>query len=76
MNWIDEQIARERANDMQREQAHLALVSAAQQARRGHPRFYAPLLAGLGRRMAAFGAGLEQRYTPLPEPLGETCALP
>ncbi len=75
MNWIDEQFARERAHDMQREQAHLALVSAVQQARRARPRFYAPLLVGLGRRMAAFGAGLEQRYTPLPDPIGESCAL-
>ena len=39
-------------------------------------RIMAPLLARLGRHMAAIGAGLEQRYAPLPESLGEPCALP
>jgi hypothetical protein len=76
MNWIDEQIARERAHDLQRENERQALVSAAQRAGPARPRFYAPLLAGLGRHMAAIGAGLEQRYAPLPESLGEPCALP
>jgi hypothetical protein len=78
-HWINEQIARERYIDMVHEerQRHLvALVVAARRraarsrlgASRRNARFYGLLLARLGRRMAAWGCGLEARYGPIVEP--------
>lgn len=73
MNWIDEQVAREHAHDIQRDAERQALVSAAERSGPARAHFYAPWLAGLGRRLVALGIVLEERYTPLPEPIGESC---
>lgn len=64
LNWNHEQYAAERYKDMHRAAANAALVAAAQAAQPKQPRFYAPLLAQLGRRLVRWGSGLEARYTP------------
>ena len=68
-NWVDEQIARQRFEDLVREeQLHrLAIAALALQPSR-RPRFYGPLLAGLGRRLVLWGGRLEARYSAMVEP--------
>jgi len=67
-NWVDEQIARQRFDDLVREeQLHrLAVLASALQSR--PPRFYGPLLASLGRRLVVWGGRLEARYSAMVEP--------
>jgi hypothetical protein len=67
-SWIDEQIARQRAEDMVREQRLRAAAGWAQLAWLPTPRFYGPLLAGLGRRLVVWGVRLEARYSAIAEP--------
>ncbi|MFN8501674.1 hypothetical protein [Kouleothrix sp.] len=67
-DWIDEQIAYARRDDLQRYERQLALGRSVATARGRRPRFYGPLLARLGRHLAAWGAGLEARYSPPAEP--------
>jgi hypothetical protein len=68
LNWIDEQIARQRYEDLVREeQLHrLAISMLALQSR--PPRFYGPLLAGLGHRLVVWGSRLEARYSAMIDP--------
>ena len=68
LNWVDEQIARQRHEDLVREeQLHrLAISALALQSR--PPRFYGPLLAGFGRRLVLWGGRLEARYSAIVEP--------
>jgi hypothetical protein len=67
-NWVDEQIARQRYADLVREeQLHRIVISTlALQSR--PPRFYDPLLAGLGHRLVVWGGRLEARYHAMIEP--------
>jgi hypothetical protein len=70
--WMDEQIARERYIDMvheERQHRIIALVVAARRrVARQQARFYSPVLAGFGRRLVAWGCGLEARYGAICEP--------
>ena len=43
------------------------LIREALKGQRGRVAFYAPLLAGVGKRLMNWGKALESRYTPLPE---------
>jgi len=61
-NWIDEQIQRQRFNDMIRtarrdHMAHVALAAGAQRTR-----FYSPALAQVGRWLETWGYRLQTRY--------------
>jgi hypothetical protein len=61
-NWIDEQIQRQRFNDMLRtarrdQMAHVALAARSQ---RSH--FYHPILAEAGRWLELWGYRLQARY--------------
>jgi hypothetical protein len=73
LNWVDEQIARQHMEDLVREeQLHrLAISALALQSR--PPRFYGPLLAGLGRRLVVWGGQLESRYSAMVEPTIVAC---
>ncbi len=65
------QYANQRAADFQREAAKHQLIQHVLEAREKRIRFYAPLLARVGRQFAEVGARLERRYTAsLPEPQG------
>lgn len=66
--WIDEQIARQRAEDMLREQQLRAAAGFARLVWSPAPHFYGPLLAGLGRRLVVWGVRLEARYSAIVEP--------
>lgn len=70
-NWVDEQIARQRFDDLMREEHlhRLAELASALQARQSRPpRFYGPLLVSLGRRLVMWGCRLEARYSAMVEP--------
>lgn len=71
-NWVDEQIARQRYNDILREERQQRVVEIVLAARRREARqrarFYSPILARLGRRLVAWGCRLETRYGPIVEP--------
>ena len=61
-NWIDEQIQKQRFEDMVRiahrdQLANLALIANAKRVR-----FYSPILAQLGRRLEVYGYRLQLRY--------------
>jgi hypothetical protein len=66
-NWIDEQIARQRAEDMARQQQRRAAAGFGL-VWQPTPRFYGPLLAGFGRRLVVWGVRLEARYSAIVEP--------
>jgi hypothetical protein len=61
-NWIDEQIQRQRFNDMLRTARHDQLASEAQAARSQQSYFYHPILAGVGRWLEFWGYRLQARY--------------
>ena len=71
-NWIDEQVARERYHDIVREERHQRMVAVVLESRRRlsrrSARFYNPVLARIGRRLVAWGCGLETRYGAIVEP--------
>jgi hypothetical protein len=71
-HWIDEQVARERYHDILREERQSRMVAVVLAGRRRvarhTARFYNPALASLGRRLVAWGCGLEARYGPIVEP--------
>lgn len=66
--WIDEQAALARHDDMRRRAAQLANARIVIAARGPTVRFYAPVLARLGRQLAIWGLSLERRYHPVLEP--------
>jgi hypothetical protein len=67
-NWIDEQVQKQRFEDMVRTAQHDQLANlAATTVRLARMRFYSPLLAQLGRWLEAFGYRLQMRYSVAPE---------
>ena len=64
-SWVDEQIARQRYQDLVREEQLRQLASLVLVERARAPRFYGPLLVGLGRRMMLWGCQLESRYSAI-----------
>ena len=68
LNWLDIQVQEARREDWLRAAEKQRLI---QEARAGHPRpprLYGPLLAGLGRQLAAWGDSLQARYGMAAEP--------
>jgi hypothetical protein len=66
-NWIDEQVQRQRFEDMARtaQRDHLANQALSTRVERAH--FYGPILARLGRRLEIYGYRLQARYGAIPE---------
>jgi len=66
-NWIDEQIQKQRFEDMARtaQSEHLAKLALTVHVQR--MRFYSPILARLGRWLEAYGHRLQARYGAAPE---------
>jgi hypothetical protein len=64
--WIDEQVARQRYDDILREERQLRIVeivvAARKRAIKRSEHFYNPVMAQLGRRLVAWGCRLEARY--------------
>jgi 1,4-alpha-glucan branching enzyme len=61
-NWIDEQVQRQRFNDMVRTARHDQLASVAQATRSQRPHFYHPILVEVGRWLELWGYRLQTRY--------------
>jgi len=61
-NWIDEQVQKQRFEDMLRTADHDRLGSLALIATQRRMRFYSPLLAQLGRWLEGYGYRLQLRY--------------
>jgi len=55
----------QRGEDMRREREKHLLIQQALAARGKRDPFYAPVLAGVGRRLAEWGSQLEERYAGL-----------
>ena len=66
-NWIDEQIQKQRFEDMARTAQRDRLANLAQAAHLKRTRFYSPMLASLGRRLEIYGYRLQARYGAAPE---------
>ena len=66
-NWIDEQVQKQRFEDMVRAAQHDQLVNLALTARLPRMRFYRPLLAQLGRWLEIYGYRLQIRYGATPD---------
>jgi hypothetical protein len=65
LNWIDEQRAKQRFDDIIRTAEHDRQVSLMLSAKPRRARFYNPILASLGRRLVAWGYLLQLRYDPI-----------
>ena len=61
-NWIDEQVQKQRFEDMLRTAHHDRLGSLMLIATKRRMRFYSPILAQLGRRLELYGYRLQLRY--------------
>jgi hypothetical protein len=66
-NWVDQQIQKQRFEDMARVTQHDYLVKQALAARSRRPRFYRPILARLGYWLEGWGQSLQERYGAIPE---------
>jgi len=66
-NWIDEQVQKQRFEDMARTAQHDRLVSLALTVGLKRMRFYSPLLARLGCWLEVCGYRLQMRYGAAPE---------
>ena len=66
-NWIDEQVQKQRFEDMARTAQRDRLARLSPAARRQRTRFYSPILVQLGRHLEAYGYRLQARYSPAPE---------
>jgi hypothetical protein len=66
-NWVDQQIQKQRYEDMARVAQHEYLVKEALAARSPRPRFYRPMLARLGYWLEGWGQSLQARYGAIPE---------
>ena len=66
-NWIDEQVQKQRFEDMVRTAQHDQLANLAATVGLARMRFYRPLLAQLGRWLEAYGYRLQMRYSAAPE---------
>jgi hypothetical protein len=61
-NWIDEQVQRQRFNDMVRTARRDQLASVAQTTRSQRSNFYHPILVEMGRWLEFWGYRLQTRY--------------
>jgi hypothetical protein len=61
-NWIDEQVQKQRFEDMVRTADRDRLAGRVQLASVKRMRFYSPILAQLGRRLELYGYRLQLRY--------------
>jgi hypothetical protein len=66
-NWIDEQIQKQRFEDMARTAQRDRLANLALTVSLKRMRFYSPILARLGRWLEACGYRLQMRYGAAPE---------
>jgi hypothetical protein len=66
-NWIDEQIQKQRFDDMARTAQHDHLAKLALSVRLQRMRFYSPILARLGCWLELYGYRLQARYGAAPE---------
>ena len=66
-NWIDEQVQKQRFEDMLRTAQHDRLVELMPIAHVQRARFYRPILAQLGRQLELYGSRLQARYGAVPE---------
>jgi len=66
-NWIDEQVQKQRFEDMVRTAQHDQLANLALTTRMPRMRFYRPLLAQLGRWLEIYGYRLQIRYGATPD---------
>ena len=66
-NWIDEQVQKQRFEDMARTAQHEHQVNLALRVGLKRMRFYSPLLAQLGRWLEAYGYRLQMRYSAAAE---------
>ena len=66
-NWIDEQIQKQRFEDMARTARRDRLANLALTVSLKRLRFYSPILARLGRWLEACGYRLQARYGAAPE---------
>lgn len=71
--WVDEQIARQRYDDIVQAEQRWLVIRDLVAAQPQPPRFYGPLLAGLGRRLVIWGFRLEERYSAMVEPSIVVC---
>lgn len=61
-NWIDEQVQRQRFNDMLRTARHDQLASVAHATGSQRQHFYRPILVEVGRWLELWGYRLQARY--------------
>ena len=66
-NWIDEQVQKQRFEDMTRTAQRDRLANQALTVRLQRLRFYSPILASLGCWLEAYGYRLQVRYGATPE---------
>lgn len=66
-NWIDEQIQKQRFEDMVRTAQHDHLAKLALTVRIQRMRFYRPILVRLGCLLETYGYRLQARYGAAPE---------
>jgi hypothetical protein len=66
-NWIDEQVQKQRFEDMARMAQHDHLVNLALTVSLKRMRFYSPILAQLGRWLEMCGYRLQTRYGAVPD---------
>jgi hypothetical protein len=64
-NWIDEQVMKQRFAEIVRTAEQDREIRILLGARAKPVRFYNPVLAGLGRRLVAWGYHLQLRYDPI-----------
>ncbi len=67
LNWIDEQIQKQRFEDMARTAQRDRLANLALSVRLKRMHFYSPLLARLGCWLEVYGYRLQTRYGAAPE---------
>jgi hypothetical protein len=66
-NWIDEQVMKQRFAEIVRTAERDREIRTMLGAKAKAMRFYNPVLAGLGRRLVAWGYLLQLRYDPVVE---------
>jgi hypothetical protein len=66
-NWIDEQIQKQRFEEMARMAQHDRLANLVLTVGLRRMRFYSPIMARLGRWLEAYGYRLQMRYGAAPK---------
>ena len=65
--WIDHEAHKLRLQDVRHDVEHRRLVNVLKTERSRSTRFYSPALAGLGRRLVAWGSRLQDHHGPMVE---------